>query len=477
MGVFEISNPLPLITGLLEYAAKGRVPFHTPGHKGVRGLGQVLSVHPLGSLDVTELPGLDDLHQPTGIIAQSQAHCAKSYGAKACYFLVNGGSVGIQASLLSVLSPGEIVLLPRNAHKSVYSALILTGAKPVYYLPEMHPEFGLALGQTAKNIIQMAEVHPELKAVVVVYPTYYGTVWDLNELRKAWKGLIVADEAHGAHFSFSPSLPLSALDLGADLVVQSTHKTLGAFTQGAILHVGNSGRVSLEAVSGALDILQTTSPSYLIMASLESAVWDAVNGGREHWSGLVEKAVDLKRRLNTRGVRVLHEGDIGSNGIAGIDQTKILVRCPGQGAKLAEELAEGWGVQAELWDRDNILFLLGVGDCEQSLNRLEKALMSLRIRESNVSGHSFWSKLPDQVLTPREAFFSTKTSVPLKQAAGRVCGQALAPYPPGVPVVVAGEMISAELIEYIEQSLAEGAYWQGITGSSGNIMVVGETAK
>jgi len=470
-GGISISKPLPLITALLEYAAKERIPFHTPGHKGGRGLAPVLREQVLEKMDLTELPGLDDLHQPSGVIAESQASCASRYGAMATYFLVNGASVGIEAAMMSVLGPDQPVLVPRNAHKSVYSALILSGARPVYYLPEVHPEFGLALGQDPEKMLCLAGI-ANLNTAVTLYPTYFGTTWALDLFRLKFQGTIIADEAHGAHLAFSPSLPTSALALGADLVVQSTHKTLGAFTQGALLHINKNSLVSRQSVSGALDVLQTTSPSYLIMASLESAVWDAGDRGGAHWSTLVERAVQLKRKLTDRGLRVLDESDIGSHGIAGLDHTKLLLHTPGQAAEVASELTERWGVQPELWDRDNILFLLGMGDSEGSMDRLEQALTSVRVKEFTPGQNFFWPVLPTPILTPREAYFSPKVLVPLEKAVGRICAQTVSAYPPGIPLIAPGEIIAAEHCAYITESLDAGVHWQGLEVKRANQILV-----
>ncbi len=470
-----IPEDLPLTAGLLAYAAKQRIPFHTPGHKGGRSLALPFAGQELASLDLTELPDLDDLHQPSGIIAQSQSNYASWVGAQESFFLVNGATAGIQAALMAVLGPGDLLLTPRNVHKSVNAAMILTGAEPVYYLPEIHPEFGLPLGQMPDKVLDKVSALPDLKAVIVLRPTYYGTVWDMSGLRQGLpNGVIIADEAHGAHFPFCSRLPESALALGADLVVQGSHKTLGALTQGAVLHLGRESGLDRERIARALDVLQTTSPSYLIMASLEGAACEAAARGGEHWSELAERSGQLVARLGARGWRVLNERDVGTYGIAGLDPAKILLHTPAEGVRLARDLAERFGIQAELWDSDNILFLLGAGDSEAGLEKLEQALLQLGPGQPGRERKQFLPPLPVQALTPRQAYFAPKAKVSLREAAGRMCGQTLAPYPPGVPVIVPGEVFSQEIVEYICWSLNQGVYWQGINGDD-HIIIIEET--
>ncbi len=476
MEVLIIPDDLPLTAGMLAHAAKQRLSFHTPGHKG-RRIALPFIDQALGDLDLTELPGLDDLHHPSGIIAQAQGNYARWAGAKSSYFLVNGATAGIQAALAAALDPGDLVLTPRNAHKSVYAAMVITGAKPVYYLPEIHPEFGLPLGQVPDKVLDKAGALPDLRAIIVLRPTYYGTVWDMSGLRPGWtSGVIIADEAHGAHFPFCSRLPESALTLGADLVVQGTHKTLGALTQGAVLHLGRESSFAGERIERALDLLQTTSPSYLIMASLEGAVWDASTRGEQQWTGLAERAQQLVERLTAGGWRVLTERDVGTYGIAGLDPAKILLHTPASGVRLARDLAESFGIQAELWDNDNILFLLGAGDSADSLEKLERALLRLGAVQPGAARKLFQPSLPVQVLTPRHAYFAPKSEISLTEAAGKICGGTLAPYPPGVPVIVPGEVFSQEIVEYICWSLSQGVYWQGIRQKGDEqILIIKET--
>lgn len=443
---------------MFDYLAKHKVPFHTPGHKGGRGIASVLRNTDWARLDLTEVPELDDLHQPQGIIAAAQSNCAKCLNSDASFFLVNGASVGVQAALLATVAPGDKVLVPRNSHKSVISALILTGAQPIYYQPQVHPEFGLPLGQNISEVIQ--QLSPQVKAVVALYPSYFGTVWDLAQFRAQWQGLLIVDEAHGAHFPFSPSLPPSALDLGADIIIQSTHKTLGALTQGAMLHLGSGSSVPKAAIGQALDILHTTSPSYLLLASLEAALWEAKEHGRCKWAELTEGAIQLKDKLIKRGIRVLNRSDIGTYGIVGLDESKILIHVS-DGYKVAQELAEHYGIQPELYDSHNVLFLLGVGDSFESFSSLENALLNITVPAyTTIVNHSL-PELPSQIMTPREAYFALKDTVSLKQSIGRICGETLAPYPPGIPIIVPGELITQEVVSFIERF--RNFQWQGNT--------------
>ncbi|HEX3015259.1 MAG TPA: aminotransferase class I/II-fold pyridoxal phosphate-dependent enzyme [Desulfobacteria bacterium] len=468
-----MKSTLPLLEGILTYLAKDKLSFHTPGHKDGKGLVPRDLDFGLGRLDLTEVPGLDNLHNPMGIIAAAQEQCARWNDAAATFFLVNGATVGIEAALLATLKPGDQVLVPRNAHKSVVAGLVLTGAKPVYYFPEIHPEFGLALGQNPQRIIERARAYPGSTAIVSVYPTYYGTIWPLEKLRDSLKLPLIVDEAHGAHFSLSKDLPASSLSLGADVVVQSTHKTIGALTQGATLHIGKDSRIPCERISEALSLLQTSSPSYPIMLSIESAIWQSQQK-QTVWAQLAEGAVALKQRLRVRGIRVLDDSDVGNYAITGVDPTKILLRAPTNMAPaIARQLSDGFGIEPELWDKDNILFLLGVGDDAESLRRLEDALYRISW-EGDYSRQKFTlPQLPEQVLTPREAYFSDKRLVQLTRAKNMIAASSLAPYPPGIPVIVPGERLTKELVDYISNSLETGVNWQGID-SKRRISVVKE---
>lgn len=472
MGVIHIFCFLPLANGLVDYIEKRRTSFHTPGHKGGKALAKIFAEYSIGELDLTELPDLDDLHHPTGIIAKAQRLCARCVGAQETFFLVNGASVGVQAALLSSVGPGERILIPRNSHKSVVSALILTGAKPIYYMPEIHAAFGLPLGTLVKNIAQKLQDFPDIKAVMALYPTYYGTTFELDALRKVWDGILIVDEAHGAHFPFSDSLPSSAVQIGADVVIQSTHKTLGALSQGAMLHLGENSRVAPEQMRQALDVLHTTSPSYVIMASLEGAVWQAYQN-REHWDLLAAHSSRLKERLLSRGVKILSMADAGTFGIQEVDPTKFVVKVKeGRGPQIAAELAERYGVQAELWNNDSILFILGMGDTLSSLRELEAALESIAGQGYSDVALPSLPSIPQQVLTPREAYFSSKRVVKLEDSVGQVCGETLAPYPPGIPVVVPGEMITREIVDYIRWSISGGAHWQSTTDPALKMIMV-----
>jgi arginine decarboxylase len=459
-----IIKSLPLLDTLLEQSIKGMRRFHTPGHKGKMPLLENMGSQSIADIDLTELPGLDNLHQPVGIIAEAQANCAQWLGVKHTFFLVNGASVGIQAAILGCTGPKDIVLIPRNAHKSVTAALILSGATPIYYLPEVHPEFGLPLGQACKPILDKLELHPEVKLLFGLYPTYYGTTWDLEIVRANWNGTMVVDEAHGAHLPFYEGFPKSATRLGADVVIQSSHKTLAAFTQAAMLHIGQACPVPSEYFLHALDILHTTSPSYLLMASLESAFWDGVEKGKNsHWSALVESCLQLKQQLLFNGIRVLNCRDIGNYGIAGVDPTKILIKTPSQGAsEFVNRLVSRHGIQPELWDSENVLFLIGAGDTPETVKALEKALLvEFQSLHTFTLVHFPNPAVPKQALTPREAYLSQKELIPFRDSVGRICGETLSPYPPGIPAIVPGEIIDKDMIEYINWSKDYGIHWQG----------------
>ncbi|KUK07839.1 MAG: Arginine/lysine/ornithine decarboxylase, partial [Caldanaerobacter subterraneus] len=262
----------PLYDALMEYVKKETVPFHMPGHKQGRVLPKEY-IENLAKIDLTEVPGLDNLHNPDGPILEAEKLAAKAFGSKQAFFLVNGSTAGIYAAMYAVLNPTDKVLVMRNSHKSVYNGVVLTQSIPVYLLPEIDYENGIAMGIDVEKLEEVLQKERDVKAVVVTHPNYYGFCSDIEKIvdivHKYGKILIV-DEAHGAHFPFSNNLPKSSIKAGADIVVQSLHKTLTSFTQTSILHL-NSDRVDVDRLKYSLSLFQSTSPSYILMSSIDMA--------------------------------------------------------------------------------------------------------------------------------------------------------------------------------------------------------------
>jgi len=413
------------------------------------------------------------LHAPQGIIAEAQKRSAGIFGAEETFFLINGGTVGNQAMFLALEdTEDKRVVVERSSHRSVMSALVLSGLKPEYVMPTVHPEFNLPLGfEVEKQRIPWQEV----SGCHVTYPSYYGTGFKLNQLldertRLGFNTPILVDQAHGSHY-LGPLFPPSALKLGADLVLHSSHKTLSALTQSAMLHVQGS-RISRTRLRQSLELLQSSSPSYLLLASLERAGEFALDFGR--WEGLHEEVEELHKRVGT-GFRILSPEDVGTYGIHTMDWSKILINTSPLGVsapQCVKYLRESFGIEPELWDEENILFMLGIGSVREDIRRLTQGLESLAgfahsngqtASEKRVGNTRYtFSPLPKLVLSPRQAFFAHKRQISLKDSIGHVAGETISPYPPGTPVIVMGEQITYEVLDKL-LTAGEG-HWQGWDG-------------
>ncbi len=468
--------------GLQNYCQQGLRSFHTPGHKGRQEFFHGLD---FPNFDLTELPGLDQLPSASGIIAQAQRRAAVIFGAEESFFLVNGGTVGNQAMFMALgdVTVGKKVLVGRQSHSSVMSALVLTGFAPEFLVPIIHPEFNLPLGLE----VSVEEINWEtIVACHITYPSYYGTTSDLRALiddrnKRGVTRPILVDQAHGSHY-LGALFPPSALALGADVVLHSTHKTLSALTQAAMLHVQGKN-VCREKLRQSLAMLQSSSPSYLLMASLEMAGEFAL--ANERWEALHEEVEKLHSKVGSF-LRILNQTDVGSYGIELIDWSKILVntRLLGHSAPdCVKYLRKNYGIEPELWDEENILFVLGIGNTPEDIKELTKSLYSLA--NSPLGKRSIDLKPRDEVLprnyypqlvqrmTPREAFFARRRQISITKSSGFIAAETISPYPPGIPLIVMGEGITPEIVEIL--LARDQGNWQGWDGvESGMIWVVQE---
>lgn len=459
--------------------------FHTPGHKGKSEFFEGLN---FPQQDLTELPGLDMLHAPEGVIAQAQIRAAQVFGAEESFFLVNGATVGNQAMFLSLEQKKGKVLVERRSHRSVMAGLVLSGLEPVYLKPVVHPDFKLPLGYEYKIEPQLWR---EIQGIHITYPTYYGTLSDVSPVirdRERWGSSvpILVDQAHGSHY-MSKLFPPGALDWGADLVLHSSHKTLSALTQAAMLHVQGK-RVSRNRLKQALELLQSSSPSYLLMASLERAVEYAQEESR--WQFLFEAVQELHHRAG-KVLRILNPEDQGRFGIAQLDWSKILVNTsslPLDASKGVEFLRTHFQIEPELWDQENILFLLGIGNTPEEVRRLTEGLMAMAHWAKSIKGSEHATSkqyrrieefikeeeipLPPLRLTPREAFLAPKRQIPLKESLGKIMGESISPYPPGIPWVVMGEEMTPELLDALINSSSR--RWQGWDNPEKGVWIIEE---
>lgn len=449
---------MPLIEAMLQYKSEDVYPLHTPGHKGGRGMQRLLRQELGGSvqMDVSLMSELDDIHEPETYIKEAQELAARTYGSDACFWAVNGTSQAIHAMLLTALNPGEKLLLPRNAHRSVAGGLVLGGIEAVYLQPEYQPEFGIQMQVTVQQIEAALAQDSKIKAVLLTSPNYYGVAADVRAIADcchAHNAVLLVDEAHGPHLGFSELLPPSALQCGADACAQSTHKILGAMTQCSMLHV-QGARLDLQRAADVMSLLTTTSPNYLLMASLDAARAQVQVYGKEMAAAAVQAAAKLRRLCAAySGLRVMETADCGG---LQLDTTKVTVNFAAWGYTGVEvgELFREARVAVELVDAYNVLFLVTYADVttdyDEALTRIAAVLDKMQAQKRAPLQLAAAAQVPQTqaVLPLRDVFYRAKKAVPLAQAAGKICGEQLSFYPPGIPVLLPGELVTEEIIAY-----------------------------
>ncbi len=476
----------PLLKALRQSGGvcrRSHAPFYAPGHK--RGWGVPIPLTELVGasvfqVDLPELPELDNLFAPEGVIRAAQELAADAFGADHTWFLANGSTCGIEAAILATCAPGDKIILPRNAHQSAISGLILAGAMPIFVQPEYDAGWDLAHGITPAAIATALHDHPDTKAVMVIYPTYYGACADLEaiaHITHQFEIPLLVDEAHGAHFAFHPAFPRPALQVGADLVVQSTHKTLAAMTQASMLHI-KGDRLAVNRLKVALQLVQSTSPSYVLLASLDAARQQMALYGTNLMAHTLNLAHQARTQLKQQpGLRVLTADLAITPGFIALDPTRLTVDVTGlnlTGFAADEILHRDLGVTAELPSLQTLTFIISLGNCHDDIDRLVWALQTLHLNQSaakpsNPNSDSVLSLPIDsgptayqlQPRTPREAFFAKTESVAIAQAINHISAELVCPYPPGIPLLLPGEWITAEAIAYLQAVKASGGLVTG----------------
>lgn len=456
----------PIVAAMKKYSADAVTPFHTPGHKQGRGahelLRELLTAEGLRQ-EVSLMDELDDLHAPHACIREAQELAAKLWNADECLFMVNGTTSAVQAMIFGTVKPNDLVMIPRNAHRSVIAGLILSGAIPIFLPVEFDKTLNLPLNVTVETVERAIKKFPSAKALLLVSPNYYGISADLPEIsRLAHKNgiILLIDEAHGAHLQFSDELPTSAMNSGADVSAQSTHKILGSLTQTSMLFIKKKS-VDIEKIKHAASFLQTTSPNQLLLASLDIARLQMELCGRK----LIQSAVNLSKNLRTsiKNLRGLQTFDSVKN--FSLDTTKVTVNVNGLGLTGHEAekiLRRELQIQCELSDMSNLLFLITFADDAGTIAALVDALKNLPHRPPKkflsppLSHEIFLS-----TMSPRETFYSSVESVDLNAAIGRICAEEITFYPPGIPLVMPGEKISAEIVEIIRRQKFSGNHVVG----------------
>lgn len=474
---------LPLVEALKEYSDKKPAYFCIPGHRFGRGIsGELVTKDDKGILkyDLTEVTGLDDLHQPSGVISEAQELMAQLFHAQKSFFLVNGTTCGNEAMILNTAKEGDKIIVPRNAHKSILSGLVLSGATPVYVDPQWIEEWNIWGGVLPAEIERLIKEQPDIKGVVMASPSYYGVVSQLKKISKICQEnncLLLVDEAHGAHLYFSDELPSGAIECGADVCVQSLHKTVGSLTQSSVLHVA-SDDIDIPQLQSNLQILQSSSPSYLLMASLDAARYELGQNGRT----MGDKALELARfareqianieKIDCLGKEQFSEEKTKNYAIADFDPTKLVITASKlglSGFELKEILVEKYNIEVELADAHNILAIVTFANIKEEMEQLIAALQAISTACTKTSAKKAciaMPPLPEMRLTPRKAHFSEKTTISWNDCVGAVAGEAIIPYPPGIPVVYPGEVISQEVWDFVERYREMNCHFHGVMDES-----------
>ena len=462
------TDRMPLIENLLDYIGEQTVRFHMPGHKG----GKVFSeefLDKLVEMDITEIPGSDNLHHPTGAIAEAQRLAAEAFKADRSYFLVNGSTCGIYAMIMAACPPGSKLLVPRNCHKSVWNALILGDIKPVYLQPGYDHSRQLVTQISLEEVEKALDKHPDAVGLVLVHPNYYGMCSHIEEIARILHSrgkVLLVDEAHGAHFPFHPDLPISAGEAGADLWVQSAHKSLPAFTQSAYLH-GREGRVDFSRLEEMLRIVQTTSPSYMLMASLDWARNTMANQGEELISRLIDTIGQAREKLKAIGIPTLDQ--IFWREVAALDPTRLVLDLSSIGITgyKGEELLRREGIQVEMSDCFRLILICTIADGHREMDKLVEACKKIIEQppspQTSTISLSISREIPKQILSPREAFYSIIEKIPLEESPGRICANAIGAYPPGIPRFCPGELIDKAGLEELIYIKENGGSLFGVT--------------
>jgi arginine decarboxylase len=492
-------NHTPLLNTLKTCSDRLHAPFYTPGHKRGAGISPRLAEYfgkAVFRADLPELTQLDNLFAPSGVIQEAQQLAAEAFGAAQTWFLVNGSTCGIEAAILATCGMGDKIILPRNVHSSAIAGLILSGAMPIFINPEYDSVLDIAHSITPNALKAALQKHPDAKAVMIVYPTYYGVCGDIKaiaQITHQYNIPLLVDEAHGAHFAFHPELPIPALAAGADLSVQSIHKTLGAMTQASMLHI-QGNLIDSDRISKALQLVQSTSPSYILLASLDAARQQMALHGRELMSHTLQLAEEARTRINQiPGLSVLHvpllacgEGlGVGFPGFVTLDKTRLTVNVSNLGITgfAAEEILDAeFGVTAELASLQNLTFIISLGNTKEDIEQLVQAFTTLakitpaseggELKMHNLMWDDFVNLGDAMPMSPREAFFALTETLPLEKTPYSISSEIVCPYPPGIPVLMPGEIITKAAVEYLRQIQAMGGFISGCADSSLNTLQV-----
>jgi lysine decarboxylase len=474
MGVSEVSPPspetyladrqdqAPLADAADAFLAAPGTPFTTPGHKRNAKL-----VDPTLAVDLPLVSGADDSRMGARLLERAEGLAAELWGAEYCRFSVSGSTHGNQALALAVGEPGQPVIAARTLHKSLFGGLVLSGAWPIWVTPTVDASTGLPLAVPAVAVADALAAHPAARAVFLTEPSYVGVVSDVREVGMVASAAgipLVVDQAWGAHFGFHPLLPDNCIRLGASGVVTSLHKTLTGFSQAAVV-LASAQRLDLGRLEAGFETLNTTSPSAAILATIDRCRRLMATRGEELLSRTIELVADARRRVSEiPGVLVVGNELVARHPeVHRVDSTKLVISLAATGADgfAVEADLNADGVRVEMTDRDTLVPLVTIGDDERSVRRLVESLRhsiaKRRGKPRKVSASIAWRLEPEVVMTPREAYFAPRQRVSASAAVGRISAETAAPYPPGIPAIAPGELVTRDVIEHLQAEVRAGS--------------------
>lgn len=464
----------PLFDALVKHRNRHPIQFHIPGHKKGQGMDSAFREF-VGdnvlSIDLINIAPLDDLHAPKAVIKEAQILAAEAFGADYTFFSVQGTSGAIMTMILTVVGPGDKILVPRNVHKSIMSAIVFAGAIPIFIHPEVDNDLGISHGVSPESVEKALRKYPDTKAVLVINPTYFGFAADLQkivEISHAQNIPVIVDEAHGVHIKFHDDLPLSAMQAGADMAATSVHKLGGSMTGTSILNI-REGLVSAKRAQAVFSMLTTTSTSYPLLASLDTARRQLAIHGHDLMERAIRLANDTRKRINNiPHLTCVGREKLHSSATYDMDPCKLLISVKDLGitGHMAEEwLRQNANIEVELSDLYNILCLVTMADTKKEMNLLTNALSRLSqaydseaaIVVPNVKA----PEIPALAMSPRDAFYAETEVISLAEAHDRISAEFIMVYPPGIPIFIPGEVITEENIKYIQMNIEAGLPVQG----------------
>ncbi|MDE6502430.1 MAG: aminotransferase class I/II-fold pyridoxal phosphate-dependent enzyme [Ruminococcus sp.] len=468
MGLSQINAPI--YEALRKLRRMRVVPFDVPGHK--RGRGNMELTEFLGedcmSVDVNSMKPLDNLCHPVSVIRDAEMLAGQAFGAENAFFMVGGTTSAVQSMIMYACKSGDKIIMPRNVHRSAINALILCDAVPVYVNPDVNRQLGIALGMSVEQVEKAIEENPDAKAVMVNNPTYYGICSDLKkitELAHAHGMLVLVDEAHGTHFYFGENFPITAMKAGADIASVSMHKSGGSLTQSSFLLMGE--KINSDYMRQIVNLTQTTSASYLLLSSLDISRKRLALSGREIFAETVEMAEYARSEINQIGGYYAYSKElINGDSIYDFDVSKLSVYTLPvglAGIEVYDLLRDEYDIQIEFGDIGNILAYISVGDRKRDIERLISALSEIKRRFGKSGAGMLTQEYINPIVaeTPRKAFYADKMSLPLEKSVGHVCSEFVMCYPPGIPILAPGELITEEIIEYIKYAKYKGCSMTG----------------